>query len=590
MFTSATDVQVSSRSLLRAKEARALREAVALHVSGLRGAAGSSALETLLPDKAGIEVTKLASRLLGYSLPGGPLLFINHDPKAAAPYRLMPTLACVWASRHSLPIIHIHAGVSSFILRGADLMLPGVAGALPLFREGEYVSVCVEGNPSAIAVGEALLSSEAAVGGGMKGKGVRIITSFGDALWAASGRLQPAGFSGDRIEAVTADESSASASSLPPPSASARLLEQTPVVASYYRLPAASAALYEAVCLSRIFASPSSWPTLPGVVLARRNGRRGGAAARRRFGSRLETATASFCTRARARMSSVVLPQADGETDDDDDDGGDDDDGDGGLPSETTPAAGGATETAHALTLETLSTAALRACLFDLRDNGVTFLMTQREVSALLNEYVALRALADTRERRNVFLDEPLAQALAKSAASRDDEGAAAAQHDGAFSARLEALRTHEPDAGAPSLPRESAISLFLSRCAPWWAVEHRAALGAARELVVKAGTLPRVLIGKKTIQGKRSITWLVGFQAYRLDAKVLASALATKLAASATLTPSAALGVRHDASLAEAITVCGADELLAVTVQGDFVAEAREFLIEAGLPPSALE
>lgn len=555
-----------------------MREAISLHVPGFRGVAGSLALDALLPDKAGIEVSKFAGKFLGYGTPGGPIIFINHDPKSGAPHRLMPTLSCMWTSRQALPVIHIHAGVSNFILRGADLMLPGVACELPPFREGDFVAVCVSGNPAAIAVGETLLSSEAAVACGMKGRCVRIHTSFGDAMWAANGRQQPPGFTGDRIEAISVEESSSSAAaSLKPIGKSARLLEQTPVVATYYRLPAASAPVYEAVCLSRIFSSPSSWPDLPGAILARRRGRRGGAAARWRFGCRLETATAYFCARALACMSEDTAAQANGnESEESDDDAAE------------TPDLGGTSVSEHNLSIDVLSTATIRTCLFDLRD---TLLLTQKEVSQLLNEYVALRSLPDKLERRNVLLDEPLAQALSKSAGARDDgEVEMATLQDGPFAARLEALRGHGPDAEAPSLSREAALTLFLSRCAPWWAVEHKATAGIARELIVKAGTLPRVIIGKKILQGKRSLTWIVGFQAYRLDSKVLASALATKLAASATLTPSASLGVRHDASLAEAIAVSGADELLAVTVQGDFIAEAREFLIEAGLPPSALE
>lgn len=212
LFPHTGDATPSSRSLLRGKEQRSLREAL---VKRLPGAGDEGALDVVLgPAKAGLESLRYAGgRVAGYGPVGGACAFLDLDPKAAAPWRLLPTLAgALWrAAPGARPLLNevlIPPHVSAYVLRGADLMLPGVLllrdGALGPFAEGELLAVRVAGNPAPIAVGEALVSSADALRGGMRGRGVRVLHYFGDALWAASGRVVPnAGFApGDRIDAI----------------------------------------------------------------------------------------------------------------------------------------------------------------------------------------------------------------------------------------------------------------------------------------------------------------------------------------------------------------------------------------------------
>ncbi len=77
-------------------------------------------------------------------------------------------------------------------------MLPGVL-CRP-FKEGDLLAMRGRGNPAPFAVGEAAVGSAEAAAGGMRGKALRLLHHYGDALWAAAGRRVPnAGFEGEVV-------------------------------------------------------------------------------------------------------------------------------------------------------------------------------------------------------------------------------------------------------------------------------------------------------------------------------------------------------------------------------------------------------
>ena len=213
MFAKREDAQEKSRVTLRAKESKQLRGALPLCLC----AAAPAALDALLPARATLQQVRFGggARHVGYAVEHAPVALIDLDPKAPAPYRLLPTLAgALWrlpAAPPLLPTLLVPPAVSTFLVRGADLMLAGVllpsSGALPAFARGALVAVRVAGNPAALAVGEALQSASECVAGGMRGKGVRVLHVYGDALWEAGGRVCPnRGFAGDRVEGIGAEE------------------------------------------------------------------------------------------------------------------------------------------------------------------------------------------------------------------------------------------------------------------------------------------------------------------------------------------------------------------------------------------------
>lgn len=89
------------------------------------------------------------------------------------------------------------------VLGGADLFLQGFivpAGGLGDFSEGDVRTLSVLGNPYPFAVGVMEVGSEEIARKGLKGKGLKLLHSFGDQLWALGDRSSPGpGFTPSRI-------------------------------------------------------------------------------------------------------------------------------------------------------------------------------------------------------------------------------------------------------------------------------------------------------------------------------------------------------------------------------------------------------
>ena len=150
----------------------------------------------LVPKKAELSLQKLAapSRTQIYVGDGQPV-FYDTSGKGD----LFPTVFALWRAPGMLgePVSVVGAPVSKFLISGADLMLPGV-GRVPRidFGRGRLFAVVVPGNPAPIAVGEAEMSSAEvrdAGGAGGKGRFLKILTTYRDALWeyAASHASRP---------------------------------------------------------------------------------------------------------------------------------------------------------------------------------------------------------------------------------------------------------------------------------------------------------------------------------------------------------------------------------------------------------------
>ena len=80
-----------------------------------------------------------------------------------------------------------HPFVTTYLVNGADLMLPGVdiAFEFPTFQKGDLLAICVKGNEAPVAVGVAGMSSSDAVAKaaqGLKGKLVEVLQVYGDCL------------------------------------------------------------------------------------------------------------------------------------------------------------------------------------------------------------------------------------------------------------------------------------------------------------------------------------------------------------------------------------------------------------------------
>ncbi|MBW6518684.1 MAG: RNA-binding protein [ANME-2 cluster archaeon] len=78
-------------------------------------------------------------------------------------------------------VVTVDAGAIPFVVKGADVMKPGIVSADPGIAEGDLVIVIEETHGKALAVGRALVPGDQMTEGG--GKAIRTVHIVGDKLW-----------------------------------------------------------------------------------------------------------------------------------------------------------------------------------------------------------------------------------------------------------------------------------------------------------------------------------------------------------------------------------------------------------------------
>jgi translation initiation factor 2D len=140
-----------------------------------------------------------------YTVDNVPLFFTDNEFSESDYY---PTIFCLLLAPNLMPTLTIYTQVTSYVLSGADLMIPGISSKLNKhvnFLENEKVAIRVNGNPIPFSVGIALADANT-LRTGTEGKGVRIMHIFGDNLWVyglthqpESSRVVPEGFTSKLI-------------------------------------------------------------------------------------------------------------------------------------------------------------------------------------------------------------------------------------------------------------------------------------------------------------------------------------------------------------------------------------------------------
>jgi translation initiation factor 2D len=198
MFKKERDLAERSKTLLKNKEVRNLKADIVKKFPNVN----EEELNTVIPNKADITVTKLANKTLLYSINGVTLLF---DIEGRG--NLCPALPFLWRFPNALPTYVIHSPVSEFVLRGADLMIPGICKSKIAelqsagLKEGSKASIRVAGNPLPFAVGDSLVSGESLASGKLRGRAVTVLHVYGDLISTAS-VVPNSGFGPSRIYAL----------------------------------------------------------------------------------------------------------------------------------------------------------------------------------------------------------------------------------------------------------------------------------------------------------------------------------------------------------------------------------------------------
>ncbi|KAM4562849.1 eukaryotic translation initiation factor 2D [Odontesthes bonariensis] len=148
-------------------------------------------LSELLPNKEELSVVKIYAHkgeaVTVYVLHKNPLFFELEK-------HLYPTVYVLWRCPALTPVFRTWPPVLQKLIGGADLMLPGVvvpSCGLPDVNQGDVCAVTLVRNRSPVAVGKAAVSTSEMHSLGMKGRGVCILHTYMDYLWAFGDKSGP---------------------------------------------------------------------------------------------------------------------------------------------------------------------------------------------------------------------------------------------------------------------------------------------------------------------------------------------------------------------------------------------------------------
>jgi len=137
-------------------------------------------LDALLPKKEGVAEVKGKDKASFIVLDGVPLFFRARD----GPY--FPTLRVLHAFPDMMPRVTVDAGGTKFIVKGADVMCPGLTsagGGLPAgLPAGCPVAIYAQGKEHALGVGVLKMSADD-IRKVNKGPAVETLHHLGDDLW-----------------------------------------------------------------------------------------------------------------------------------------------------------------------------------------------------------------------------------------------------------------------------------------------------------------------------------------------------------------------------------------------------------------------
>ncbi|KAI8062572.1 hypothetical protein BC940DRAFT_341718 [Gongronella butleri] len=146
----------------------------------------------------------------------------------------VPSVYTLWQYPTMLPTLYTWGPVVQKLIEGADLMIPGLVGAVPPnLQPGDLVAITIRGYGYPLAIGTmALPSAEIKVRSGMKGKAVYLLHVFQDHLWAMGNKSEPPAITAlddDKEGGETDDEKHENAQQQPSETTSATPTPPAPV-------------------------------------------------------------------------------------------------------------------------------------------------------------------------------------------------------------------------------------------------------------------------------------------------------------------------------------------------------------------------
>nr|XP_046192548.1 eukaryotic translation initiation factor 2D [Oncorhynchus gorbuscha] len=179
--------RVKSNTVIKGSDRRKLKADISTAFPSL----SVEDLSELVPNKEELNVVKIYAHkgdaVTLYVLHKNPVLFELDKC-------LYPTVYTLWHYPHVLPTFTTWPPVLQKLAGGADLMLPGVVvplSGIPEVKKGDCCAVKVVSNRAPMAVGTATMSSAEMRSLGMKGRGVSVLHTYMDSLWAFGDKSGP---------------------------------------------------------------------------------------------------------------------------------------------------------------------------------------------------------------------------------------------------------------------------------------------------------------------------------------------------------------------------------------------------------------
>lgn len=192
MFRKDRDLTERSRTLLKNKETKTLKADLLRQFPSVT----EDDLNALLPNKVNLTSIKLVDRTILYAVDDVVMFF---DLKGRN--NLYPSIVALWKIPHMMKTMVTHGPVSRNLIRGADLMVPGVIqrdATLQGLQDKEKCAVRIYGNPLPFAVGDSCFDFDSIVTA-RKGKALDILHCYGDLLVPPHSVVLPPGYLKDEI-------------------------------------------------------------------------------------------------------------------------------------------------------------------------------------------------------------------------------------------------------------------------------------------------------------------------------------------------------------------------------------------------------
>ncbi len=131
--------------------------------------------ENIIPKKAKVEYIKIDDLPDIYLIDGEPLLMQTDE-------KIIPTLKSVQNIENNEKNVTVDMGAINFVIKGADIMSPGIVDADKTISVGDTVIIVDETHKKPLAIGTSLITGEEMIENN-KGKAIKNLHYVGDPIW-----------------------------------------------------------------------------------------------------------------------------------------------------------------------------------------------------------------------------------------------------------------------------------------------------------------------------------------------------------------------------------------------------------------------